>query len=385
MTSMVHVVTVPQTAAHFLAPVLAELPDWNHHIVTGDEGWLPARRLPEGLGRNVNVHVVGLVRHFAVLTDLATLLALVRLLRRLRPTVVHCHTPKAALLGLLAARATRVPCRLYTVRGLPLQSERGLHRVALWLAEAIALNSMTTGWAVSHSLHAALRELRVPGAGRLRVLGMGSGQGVDMERFTADPYRRSATRRRLGLTGTVTLGFVGRLVEDKGLIELVTLWTSLSDNPELRLLIVGGQDESRGRTVPEVERLRADGRVLLTGRVPDPEALLDAMDVFVFPSHREGFSNALLEAAAMGLPAVGFAVTGVVDGIIDQETGFVVPPGDTAGLIEATRRLVEDIDLRRKLGDNAVSWARRHFDRAAVVARTAEAVRTEVDHHRSPR
>jgi glycosyltransferase involved in cell wall biosynthesis len=161
----------------------------------------------------------------------------------------------------------------------------------------------------------------------------------------------------------VVLGFVGRLVTDKGLTELRTAWLRLRErHPHLHLLLAGAGGEPRGGVAnDELQAWRADPRVHVLGVVEDIERIYTAMDVLAFPSHREGFSNAVLEAAAMGLPVVGFDVVGVRDGIRHGETGLLCPALDAQAFGDALESLIVDPTRRQALGAAARAWTLRDF------------------------
>jgi glycosyltransferase involved in cell wall biosynthesis len=280
-------------------------------------------------------------------------------LRARRPAIAHCHTPKAGLLGGLAARLAGVPVIFYTVRGLPHLTARGLLRALLIGTERLACRFAHRVIAVSPSVRDELLRLRACAPEKLSVPGPGSAQGVDAEgRF--NPQRAAglpSVRAELGLpAGALVLGFVGRLVRDKGFTELWQAWTVLRErHPDLHLLIAGADREPRaGVRQEELDACRADPRVRLVGVVEDIERHYAAMDVFAFPSHREGFSNAVLEAAAMALPVVR-------DGVRDGETGRLAPLSDGGRFTALLEELILDPAARARLGANARAWMLRDF------------------------
>jgi lipopolysaccharide/colanic/teichoic acid biosynthesis glycosyltransferase len=218
--------------------------------------------------------------------------------------------------------------------------------------------------------------LRLARAAKARVLGRGSG-GVDLDRFT--PLRRSssqteALRQGLGLTHQETIiGFVGRLVKDKGIRELVEAFRDLSAAiPNLRLLLVG--DFEAGDPVgQEVQKqIESAATILRTGFVQHPAPYYALMDVFVLPTHREGFSGAALEAQASGVPLITTNATGAVDSVKDGITGSVVPVGDTKALGAAIETLLRNPDLRTRMGRAARQWMEQNFGAETVWSAHAE-------------
>ena len=304
--------------------------------------------------------------------DLLSLVELVRILRRERPTILHAHTPKAGLLGMVAAFLARVPVRIYHLRGLPLATAEGSTRLLLRLAEKTAALLAHRVLAVSASLRRAAAEAGVCRAKKIEVLAGGSGNGVDAHerfnpaRFTAED--RLAARRRWGVPDdAVVIGFVGRLTRDKGLLELATAFRVLAHtNPRLRMVIVG--PEEKREPVPEksLESLQRDHRVHFTGMLDDAAVAYLAMDILVLPTYREGFPNVILEAGAMELPVVATAVTGCVDAVVDGVTGRLVPARHAAALTAAIAAYIEQPELAREHGKNGRERVLKDFRQEVI-------------------
>lgn len=367
--SIVYVVTHPMTARLLLAGQLRYLAEAGFEVtlVTSPGPDLAGVAEREG----VRVETVAMAREISPLRDLAALARLVRLFRRLRPGIVNAGTPKAGLLGMLAARLARVPVRIYTLRGLRLETARGPKRRLLAAAERLACACAHRVVCVSRSLERRAVELGLTAEDKTLVLASGSSNGVDVERFAAaarDRERTEALRRELGLpAGSPVVGFVGRFTRDKGIAELADAFDRLSRGlPAARLLLLG--DFEPGDPVPPslVARLRHDSRVVQAGFVPDTAPFYPLIDVLAFPSHREGFPNAPLEAAASGVPTVGSRATGVVDAVVDGRTGTLVPVGDVEALAHALLEYLRDPALRRSHGDAARERVRGEFRRGEV-------------------
>lgn len=325
----------------------------------------------------VEIFPVPISREIAPLADLRALAALVGVVRRWRPDVVNAGTPKAGLLGSLAARLVGVPVRLYTLRGLRFETTTGQTRAILHTTEWLAAGAATRVVAVSPSLAAEVVRLRLAPEAKVIVLGHGASNGVDVDRFAhPDPDAVAALRARLGLDlGSPVVGFVGRFTKDKGIAELVEAFGQVGErHPEARLLLVG--DFEDGDRVGELARSRieANPRILTPGFVPDPAPAYALMDVLAFPSHREGFPNVPLEAAAAGLPVVGARATGTVDALVDGETGKLVPVGDVAALADALDGYLADPDLGRWHGAAGRRRVEAHFTNELVWANLFDAI-----------
>ncbi|MCA9629427.1 MAG: glycosyltransferase family 4 protein [Myxococcales bacterium] len=308
-----------------------------------------------GADNEVQVTGVPMRRAFAPLSDLVAVARLVALMRRSRPDIVHAHTPKGGLLGMIAATIAGVPARIYHMRGLPFVTAKGARRRILRMTERVATGLSKKTICVSHSLReVAIRE-RVASSHKLIVLASGSGNGVDAE-FLFNPDRvcrhRERLRHELDMpVDSLVVGFVGRLVLDKGLRELAVVWRQLRENfPTARLLIVGPEEERDAAPLELLAEFDRDRRVSRLGQRKDMPDLYAAMDVVVLPSHREGFPNVPLEAAAMGLPVVTTDVPGCRDAVEDGATGTLVPVGNVAALQRALEQYLRHATLRQVHG-----------------------------------
>lgn len=314
---------------------------------------------------------VPITREITPARDLVSLVRLVRVFRALRPDVVDVHTLKAGLLGILAARLAGVPVRVYHLHGLRHVTTAGLRRALLRACERVTSRLATRVLCVSRSVaREALADGLAP-ARRTAVLLGGSIAGVDATgRFTParDEGERRAARAAIGLpAGARVLGFVGRIVRDKGVLELAAAWRTLRDrHPDLRLVVVGEREP--GDPVPDdvFAALAGDPRVLLAGQVRDTPPWYRAMDVLALPTYREGFPVVTLEAAAMALPLVATRIPGCVDAVVDGETGTLVPPRDVAALTAALGAYLDDPALRARHGAAARARVLRDFEQRAM-------------------
>jgi glycosyltransferase involved in cell wall biosynthesis len=287
------------------------------------------------------------------LSDTGTLVRLAARLRQLKPDIVNASTPKAGLLGMVAAKLAGVPVRIYTLRGLRGETKRGISQMILRQTERIASSCAHHVICVSESLRSRYLELERAPESKVTVLKKGSSNGVDASHFVPSANEEAAELRlKLGIApGDPVIGFVGRLVKDKGVAELLECFELLLKSfPNLRLLIIGDFEQGDPVAPDFARRVREDPRIIHCGFVSDPAPYYQAMHVLVFPSYREGFPNAPLEAAASGVPVVGFRVTGTVDAIEDEVTGRLVNFGDVPGLATAAGSYLKDDALRSKHG-----------------------------------
>ena len=361
---LIHVTTVPQSL-RFVAGQAAYMraKGFESHAVSSPGASLTQFAIEE----SVTVHPVSMARRITPLRDLVALFQLWRLFRALRPHIVHAHTPKGGLLGMLAARLARVPVRIYHMHGLPFITATGLTRRILMATERVSCQMASQVLCVSRSVRSMAVDLDLSPPEKIHVLLEGSCNGVDAEtEFNPDRLNPSVpddTRRRYGIPSVATvIGFVGRFARAKGLVELSGAWGTLrNEHSDLHLLLIGPEEPGDPPPPGLLERLREDPRVHFVGENWDTPPLYSAMDILVLPTHREGFPIVLLEAAAMALPIVATRVTGCIDAVQDGVTGMLVPPYDAASLAGAFRMYLHDGELRRRHGAAARDRVLREF------------------------
>jgi sugar O-acyltransferase (sialic acid O-acetyltransferase NeuD family) len=338
---------------------------------------------------------VPMEREIAPLKDLVSLWKLYRAIRRIRPSIVDAGTPKAGLLVGIAAWLARVPCRVYSLHGLRMETAVGLKRKLLCWTERIAGSCSHQVFCLSPSLRnrAVTFNLVSP---ENTVLVKNGGFGVNLEQFAPCAVPASAVedlRHRLGIPGGApVIGFVGRFVKDKGIQQLLEAFDRLRRvSPELRLLMVGDFEDG-DRVKPELRHyIENTPAIVRPGFVSDPAPYFRLMDVLVLPTHREGFGQVSAEAQASGIPVVTTNATGAVDSVIDGVTGIIVPVGDSEALSDAIGRLLVDPELRSRMGGAGRKWMERDFCPKVIwdhrvqlyrelVAQTSVAARTTRNH-----
>jgi glycosyltransferase involved in cell wall biosynthesis len=314
-----------------------------------------------------NFFEIPMRRELSLLSDFFALLRLIRLIRRLRPVLTNFGTPKAGLLGNIAAFMCRVPHRVYTLHGLRLETARGWKFRLLTLSEKIACLCAHRVICVGPTLQQQAIQLGLVEPEKVVVLANGTCNGIDADLFApvaANFARADQLRETLGLPkGVPVIGFVGRFTRDKGIPELLEAYLSLrSTHPELRLLLVGRFEE--GDPVPQPVRdvIEADRKIFCAGFVSDTSPYYHLMDLLALPTYREGFPLVPLEAQAAGLPVVVTNATGANDSVRHGETGLLVPVGDAAALAEAMGSLLDDPAKRAEMGRKGQAWVRSKFD-----------------------
>jgi glycosyltransferase involved in cell wall biosynthesis len=368
--------TVPVTLDKFMSEYIRQISESGHTPVlvsSAGESWdvLRVRH------RDIQMIELPMAREVTPKRDLVALLTWIRLLIQVRPQLILAITPKAAMLSMVAGFLTRAPRRLYLSGGLRLEGEVGLKRWILWLAERVACAAATEVVVNSPSLRRVYLELRLVAPEKLRQTSPGSSHGIDTHYFDRRPAL-AEDRAALGLDRDIpVVTFVGRLTRDKG-VDTVMAASELLSARGVRhqLLVVGGQDEpDSARYVEALGRCRAP--VLMTGALDDIRPCLAATDVHVLASHREGFPNVVLEAAAMAVPSVVTDATGCVDSVIHGHTGLVVPVGDARALSAAIEDLLNDPNTRSRMGRRGREWVSSAFVPHAVVAEVLHGTRRE--------
>jgi glycosyltransferase involved in cell wall biosynthesis len=295
---------------------------------------------------------------------------------------VWAATPKAGFVVGLAGLASRVPARVYNLRGLRLEGERSgsLRYHLLRLAEYVSCRAAHVVLLPSEGVRSRAISLGVVAPAKTRILGRGSTNGVDLARFrpVTTELRRAARLRESLSPDAVVFGFVGRIVLDKGVDTLVEAFEALRNRVDARLLLVGDFEDGYPLPDPVRASIHDNPRIHLTGGVDDASPWYEAMDVLVLPSRREGLPNVMLEAAAAGLPSITTDATGCRDAMQDGVTGLVVPVGDPARLADAMATLAADPSRRARMGAAGRSFVERHYDSAVVWSNTAAFIQTLV-------
>jgi glycosyltransferase involved in cell wall biosynthesis len=308
---------------------------------------------------------VPMEREITPFKDLISLYKLYRTIRRIRPDIVDASTPKSGLLVGIAAWLARVPCRVYSLHGLRMETVTGVKLSLLRCTERIAVACSHRVFCLSPSLRERAIALDLFSREKTVAL-INGGFGVNLEKFT--PCSRATVetenlRSQLRIPAdALVVGFVGRFVRDKGIQQLLEAFQILRQTyPKLCLLMVG--DFENGDPVDRRLRdyIETTPEIIRPGFMSNTAPYFGLMDVFVLPTYREGFGQVAIEAQASGVPVVTTAATGAIDSVIDGVTGFVVPVASSKAIVEAVGRLLEDPELRKKMGLLGREWTEKEF------------------------
>jgi len=356
LPKLIRITTVPQSLHSLLRGQLGHMTQYFEVVGVSSPGELLDRVAAE---EGIRVLAVPMSRAITPFKDLVSLWRLYRLFKKEQPQIVHTHTPKAGILGMLAAWMASVPVRMHTVAGLPLVEASGVKRVILDQVEALTYRLAHRIYPNSQGQYEFILKYGYTHIDKLKVLANGSSNGINTSHF--DPEGVSANekhnfRKRLKVDEKdLVYIFVGRMVGDKGVNELVDAFSSLyRTHQNAALLLVGNFEHQLDPLLPEtLQQMESHPAIHAVGFQSDVRPWLLASDVLVFPSYREGFPNVVMQAGAMGLPAIVSDINGCNEIVEEGFNGLIFPPKNTIELQAAMQRLYEDKPLTRFLAGNA--------------------------------
>ncbi len=368
---LVHVTTTDMSLDWLLRPQLEQFQEAGFEVIAmSAPGTHVAALEASGI---THYSIPALSRAMTPARDLRALGQLYKAFRRLRPSIVHTHNPKPGVLGRISARAAGVPVVVNTIHGLyALPEDRLTKKAVVYSLERLAASCSDLELLQNPEDLPVMRRLGVPHE-RLTVLG----NGIDLRRFDpakVDPRASQRIRAELGIDpDTVVIGAVGRLVWEKGYRSLFDAARRLTGH-DCALVVVGPDEPDKAGAVSSAEREAAEAAgVRFLGARTDITDLYDMFDIYVLASHREGYPRSAMEASAMGLPIVATDIRGCRQVVVDGTTGHLVPVDDAARLTSAIAGLVDDPDLRARMGVAGQARARRRFDDRNVVNTTLRA------------
>ncbi len=362
-----HLTTVDMSLRYLLLPQLEAAVELGESVGIS----APGEFVPdlERLGIR-HVPLASSTRGMNLLADLASIGQLWRILSLERPDILHTHNPKPGVYGRIVGRIAGVPIVVNTVHGLYATPESSFpKRAVVYTLEWIASRFSDIELIQSPEDYELIRERRIMPRRKLRLLG----NGVDLDRFHPDPVTRAEVRAELGLTeDQIAVGLVARLVAEKGVPELLEAARRLDDRQVL--FIIGPKDLEKSDAIPEemLTRAEADG-VRFLGMRKDVDRLYTGLDIFVLPSHREGFPRAAMEAAASGLPVVATDIRGCRQVVEPGVNGFLFPVGDVDALTAAITSIGSDPGLRERMSAGSIERAMANFDERQVVTKVMSA------------
>lgn len=364
MKKIIRITTVPVSLKVLLKEQLKFMKQYFDIVAVSSDGDCFEEMIKEQGVRGVKINMT---RKITPIADFVSLCKLIILFIKERPDIVHTHTPKAGLLGMMAAWITRVPVRMHTVAGLPLLVHVGKKRKLLEFVEKVTYFCSTNVYPNSFKMKDIVIELGLCGKEKLKVIGNGSSNGIDLDFFsrTYDVLLQSKSYIK---EGVFTFCFIGRIVKDKGINELISAFIRLySDNKNIRLLLIGSFERDLDPLLPETENaIKNCDAIELVGFQSDVRPFLVASDALVFPSYREGFPNVVLQAGAMGLPSIVTNINGCNEIIEDGINGVIIPPKNSAELYDAMKKFITHKELVNSMADVAREKIVLKYDRNIV-------------------
>ena len=324
----------------------------------------------------IAVEAITMSRKITPFQDLKSLWEMWNFLRKEKPQIVHTHTPKAGIIGMLAARLAGVPHRLHTVAGLPLMEATGTKRKILNFVEKLTYSSATRVYPNSKGLYDFILQNNFTQSNKLKIIANGSSNGIETTFFSPDQVtelERVTLREKLNIQpDDFVFVFVGRIVSDKGINELIKAFSQLQavENNEptgIKLLLVGGLENDLDPLNPEtLAEINQNKDIISVGFQQDVRSFFAIADTLVFPSYREGFPNVVMQAGAMGLPSIVSDINGCNEIIVEGKNGLIIPSKNVEKLKEKMLTLAKDKNLYTRLKGNSRRMIENRYEQSVV-------------------
>ena len=367
MHKLVRITTIPLSLEKLLEGQLSFM---NHHFEVIAVSAEKERLEKYGENNKVRTFWVEMTRAITPLKDLKSLWRLYKFLKKEKPYIIHSHTPKAGIIGMLAGKMAGVPVRLHTVAGLPLLEAEGAKRKLLDGVEKLTYKLATRVYPNSFELKKIILQLEYTEEDKLKVLGDGSSNGIDTTYFQPSLYNEED---KLRLRAELKIPeedfifiFVGRLVKEKGINELVRAFIKLqTDRPKSSLLLVGPFEQELDPLDKEVfKNIEAHPKIFTTGYQQDVRPYFSIADVLTFPSYREGFPNVVMQANAMNLPAIVTNINGCNEIVEEGQNGVIIPVKNESALLQSMLDLYDDQELCSALAHKARALIQKKYERS---------------------
>ena len=359
---IIRVTTVPISLGGLLKGQLKYMSDYFHIIGISSRGDVKNGMYEiDKVGKDENIQVipVTMTRKITPIQDLKSVYQLYKLFKKEKPDIVHSHTPKAGTVAMLAAKLAGVKHRLHTIAGLPLLEATGAKRDLLNTVEKATYSCATKIYPNSYGLYDIIKKNKFTYPEKLKVIARGSSNGIDTTYFNPDHFseiENTQLRDELKISATdLVFIFVGRLVKDKGINEMIEAFKKLNaTEKKCKLLLVGTYEKELDPVKPETEaEINLNPNIIAVGWQTDVRPYFAIADILVFPSYREGFPNVVMQAGAMGLPSIVTDINGCNEIITTEENGIIIPVKSSKALFLAMKLLLEEENLREKLASNS--------------------------------
>ena len=367
--TIVRITTIPLSLEKLLGDQLQFINNYfNVTAISSDK-----ERLEEyGKSQSINTHHIEMTRKITPIQDLKCLIKLFIFLKKNKPLIVHSHTPKAGIIAMLSSYLANIPIRMHTVAGLPLLEEKGIKRVVLNFIEKLTYRCSTNVYPNSSGLKNIILENKFTKINKLTIIANGSSNGIDTSYFNPELFskeKQQTVRRNLKIRNDdFVFIFVGRIVGDKGINELVEAFEKLSkDNSKVKLLLVGQYEDNLDPLKKQTKFIiNNNEQIVSVGYQNDVRPYFSIADSLVFPSYREGFPNVVMQAGAMGLCSIVSNINGCNEIIENNKNGIIIPVKDTNEIHDAMIKICYDKNLFMKLKLNSRSLIKKRYQRELI-------------------
>ena len=360
--------TLLQGQLHFMSAYYEMIGIGSRGDVTNGEAVIDTLAKKE----NVRVIPVEMTREITPLKDLKALYQLYKIFKKEKPAIVHSHTPKAGTLAMLAAKIARVPNRLHTVAGLPLVEATGSRRRLLNFVEKITYACATKVYPNSFGLKEIILDHKFTDSKKIKVIGTGSSNGIDTSHFTPSLYTETEKQKlykQLSINPSdFVYTFLGRIVKDKGINELVKAFKNIQkEHAHTKLLLVGYYDQETAQLFLETENeIETNKNIILIGWQEDVRPFLAISNVLTFPSYREGFPNTVLQASAMQIPSIVSDINGCNEIVEEGINGTIIPVKNVEALQKSMKELLINKKYYNYLTQNARAPICKKYERKRI-------------------
>nr|WP_297335002.1 glycosyltransferase family 4 protein [Algoriphagus sp.] len=366
MPKIIRITTVPLSLKLLLAGQMNFLREKGWDIIMVSSGGSEIKSIEKK--ENVRHEIIPFTRQITPWQDLKCVIKLYFLLKKEKPNIVHTHTPKAGLLGMIAANLAGVPIRIHTVAGILAMASNGRRKKFLEKAEKFTYSNATNIWPNSKGLYDFVLKQKLCPESKMRVIAKGSSNGVDLEKFNRKALKENhlvaATMRILPSEDEYLILAVGRLVKDKGVEELVEAFLGSKIVNQSKLILLGEFEQKLNPLNPTtIQTIQDHPRIVQIDWTDHVAHYMALADVLVHASHREGFPNVLLEAGAMQLPVICSDIIGNTDLISQQKTGLIFPVKNVEVLREALEFAFVKRDHMIALAENLYQEVKTNYNR----------------------
>lgn len=367
MTKIVFCYTIPGTF-HFSNETISVLRDNDFEVILISSQEQVLSEIASTL--NVDYKYLDIRRNYSIFRDIIAIYKLTFILRELKPDIVIGATPKASLITMIASHFAKVKHRIYHIFGLPYETASGLKRKILTTTEIITSYFSTDIIPISHSINEVYINKFPSTEQKMHNIGLLSVGGVDTSKFYKERFNSTfeKTKFELGIPNDyLVIGFIARLTKDKGVGDFIAMWNIIKIKREkVVALIIGSEDTRDSFNIQKIKDFINENRVYHVEWTNEIEKYFSVIDIFVMPSHREGFGNVNAEASSMQIPVVSYNVTGCKDSVKNGFSGILVKKGDISSLASSVLSLIDSAEKRQILGVNGRKFVEENFKRDKV-------------------